>query len=104
MDNEKSRTDAESDETRRQQAIVSEDRSGTFNVRLTRQLHTRLATEAEYEGVSLNQLVATRLAGTIRKDLQICPRHQCLMVAVEGTRDHKCPVDGCGWGLLDCSR
>jgi antitoxin HicB len=39
--------------------------SGKFNVRLPRQLHKALATTAEREGVSLNLLVATMLAGAV---------------------------------------
>jgi hypothetical protein len=36
--------------------------SGKFNVRLPKSLHAALATEAEAEGVSLNQLVVAKLA------------------------------------------
>jgi predicted HicB family RNase H-like nuclease len=36
--------------------------SGKFNVRLPRSLHAALASEAEAEGVSLNQLVVAKLA------------------------------------------
>jgi predicted HicB family RNase H-like nuclease len=36
--------------------------SGKFNVRLPKSLHAALASEAEAEGVSLNQLVLTKLA------------------------------------------
>jgi predicted HicB family RNase H-like nuclease len=36
--------------------------SGKFNVRIPRSLHAALASEAEAEGVSLNQLVAAKLA------------------------------------------
>jgi hypothetical protein len=36
--------------------------SGKFNVRLPKSLHAALASEAEAEGVSLNQLVVTKLA------------------------------------------
>jgi hypothetical protein len=36
--------------------------SGKFNVRLPKSLHAALAQEAEAEGVSLNQLVVTKLA------------------------------------------
>ena len=36
--------------------------SGKFNVRVPRSLHASLASEAEAEGVSLNQLVVTKLA------------------------------------------
>lgn len=36
--------------------------SGKFNVRIPKSLHAALATEAEAEGVSLNQLVLTKLA------------------------------------------
>jgi HicB family len=36
--------------------------SGKFNVRLPRSLHAALASEAEAEGVSLNQLVLAKLA------------------------------------------
>ena len=36
--------------------------SGKFNVRIPKSLHAALAREAEAEGVSLNQLVVTKLA------------------------------------------
>ena len=36
--------------------------SGKFNVRIPRSLHAALASEAEAEGVSLNQLVMAKLA------------------------------------------
>ena len=36
--------------------------SGKFNVRLPKSLHAALASEAEAEGVSLNQLIMTKLA------------------------------------------
>ena len=36
--------------------------SGKFNVRVPKSLHAALATEAESEGVSLNQLVVAKLA------------------------------------------
>jgi antitoxin HicB len=36
--------------------------SGNLRVRLSRTLHARLASEAEREGVSLNQLIVTKLA------------------------------------------
>lgn len=36
--------------------------SGKFNVRVPKSLHAALACEAESEGVSLNQLVVTKLA------------------------------------------
>jgi hypothetical protein len=36
--------------------------SGKFNVRIPKSLHAALACEAEVEGVSLNQLVVTKLA------------------------------------------
>src|SRR5216684_7389277 len=36
--------------------------SGKFNVRVPKSLHAALATEAEAEGVSLNQLVVAKLA------------------------------------------
>ena len=36
--------------------------SGRFNVRMPCELHKRLVEDAEEEGVSLNQLVVTRLA------------------------------------------
>jgi hypothetical protein len=36
--------------------------SGKFNVRVPKSLHAALASEAEAEGVSLNQLVLTKLA------------------------------------------
>jgi hypothetical protein len=36
--------------------------SGKFNVRIPKALHAALANEAEAEGVSLNQLVLTKLA------------------------------------------
>lgn len=36
--------------------------SGKFNVRVPKSLHAALASEAESEGVSLNQLVVTKLA------------------------------------------
>jgi hypothetical protein len=36
--------------------------SGKFNVRIPRSLHAALASEAESEGVSLNQLVVAKLA------------------------------------------
>lgn len=38
--------------------------SGTLNVRLPKYLHRQLAIEAAEEGVSLNQLIATKLAAT----------------------------------------
>jgi hypothetical protein len=38
------------------------DYSGKFNVRVPKSLHAALATEAEAEGVSLNQLVVAKLA------------------------------------------
>ena len=41
------------------------DASGRFLVRLPRGLHQALADEARREGVSLNQFVATALAGAI---------------------------------------
>ncbi|MHB1414450.1 MAG: type II toxin-antitoxin system HicB family antitoxin [Chloroflexota bacterium] len=44
-----------------------EEYSGKFNLRLPRSLHRELAEEAEREGVSLNQYVATLLA---RRDAQ----------------------------------
>lgn len=37
--------------------------SGKLNVRLPRYLHRQLAIEAAEEGVSLNQLISTKLAG-----------------------------------------
>src|SRR5438093_32244 len=36
--------------------------SGKFNVRVPKTLHASLASEAEAEGVSLNQLIVTKLA------------------------------------------
>ena len=36
--------------------------SGKFNIRIPKSLHAALASEAEAEGVSLNQLVLTKLA------------------------------------------
>jgi predicted HicB family RNase H-like nuclease len=36
--------------------------SGKFNVRVPKSLHASLASEAEAEGVSLNQLIVTKLA------------------------------------------
>ena len=36
--------------------------SGKFNVRIPRSLHAALVSEAEAEGVSLNQLVLAKLA------------------------------------------
>ena len=41
------------------------DRSGQFRVRLPTELHAALAAEAARQGVSLNTLVATLLAGGI---------------------------------------
>ena len=41
--------------------------SGKFNVRIPKSLHAALVSEAEKEGVSLNQLVLTKLA----MDLQV---------------------------------
>ncbi|MEM1042326.1 MAG: toxin-antitoxin system HicB family antitoxin [Bacteroidota bacterium] len=38
--------------------------SGDFHVRMPRSLHARLAQAADREGVSLNQLIVTRLAET----------------------------------------
>ena len=38
--------------------------SGTLNVRLPKYLHRQLAIEAVEEGVSLNQLISTKLAAT----------------------------------------
>ena len=38
--------------------------SGKLNVRLPKYLHRQLAIEAEKEGVSLNQLISTKLAAT----------------------------------------
>jgi hypothetical protein len=39
--------------------------SGRFNVRIPRSLHAALASEAEAEGVSLNQLVVAKLASPL---------------------------------------
>jgi antitoxin HicB len=36
--------------------------SGKFNIRVPKSLHAALASEAEAEGVSLNQLVVAKLA------------------------------------------
>jgi hypothetical protein len=41
---------------------ASKEYSGTFQVRLPKSLHAALASEAEAEGVSLNQLVVAKLA------------------------------------------
>ena len=41
---------------------LPKDYSGKFNVRIPKSLHAALATEAEAEGVSLNQLVVAKLA------------------------------------------
>ena len=38
--------------------------SGTLNVRLPKYLHRQLAIEAAEEGISLNQLISTKLAAT----------------------------------------
>ena len=38
------------------------DYSGRLNVRLPKSLHAALASEAEDEGVSLNQLIVTKLS------------------------------------------
>jgi predicted HicB family RNase H-like nuclease len=40
-------------------------RSGRFNVRLPTGLHAALAVEAERQGISLNTLIVTLLAGGI---------------------------------------
>ena len=42
--------------------VDSEDYSGKFVLRLPKSLHAKLATEAEQEGVSLNQYVLYKLA------------------------------------------
>jgi hypothetical protein len=44
---------------------ISKEYSGKFNVRIPKSLHAALALEAEDEGVSLNQLVLTKLAAKI---------------------------------------
>ncbi|MCI0680593.1 MAG: toxin-antitoxin system HicB family antitoxin [Gemmataceae bacterium] len=43
------------------------DYSGKFNVRVPKSLHAALASEAEAEGVSLNQLVVAKLALHLQK-------------------------------------
>ena len=43
-------------------AVLPEEYSGKFNVRLPRSLHKRLVASAEHEGVSLNHYVATLLS------------------------------------------
>lgn len=43
--------------------------SGRFVVRMPRELHARLAEESEREGVSLNQLVVARLAGSLKSSV-----------------------------------
>jgi hypothetical protein len=40
--------------------------SGRFNVRIPKSLHAALASEAEAEGVSLNQLVVAKLASPLQ--------------------------------------
>ena len=42
------------------------DYSGKFNVRVPKSLHAALASEAEAEGVSLNQLIVAKLAMHLR--------------------------------------
>jgi predicted HicB family RNase H-like nuclease len=42
--------------------------SGKFNVRVPKSLHAALASEAEAEGVSLNQLVVAKLALHLREE------------------------------------
>jgi antitoxin HicB len=44
---------------------LAEETSGKFTVRLPRSLHLKLIKQAEREGVSLNQFVATSLAETV---------------------------------------
>lgn len=53
-------SEAEGDEY--PEPLADKDYSGQFNVRIPPSLHRELATEAEREGVSLNQLVTTKLA------------------------------------------
>ncbi len=45
--------------------MVTPPRSGKLNVRLPVELHAALAAEAERQGVSLNTLIVTLLAGGI---------------------------------------
>jgi predicted HicB family RNase H-like nuclease len=45
--------------------MTSPERSGQLRVRLPTELHTRLAAEAERQGVSLNTLIVALLAGGV---------------------------------------
>lgn len=46
------------------EAIADRDYSGKFQVRIPPEAHRRLAIEAAEQGVSLNRLASSRLAGT----------------------------------------
>jgi len=45
--------------------MISSPRSGKLNLRLPVELHAALVAEAERQGVSLNTLIVTLLAGAI---------------------------------------
>lgn len=49
-------------------APARKDYSGNFNVRIDRRVHRALAMEAARAGVSLNALVAQKLAGCVAPD------------------------------------
>jgi predicted HicB family RNase H-like nuclease len=55
------------------QAPVKRQYSGTFNVRIDKRVHKALAMEAAQVGVSLNALVAQKLAVAVGQDFS--PRH-----------------------------
>jgi hypothetical protein len=50
------------------------EKSGRFNVRVAKTLHLKLETEAKLEGVSLNQLVASKLAIPLEKSAQVAAK------------------------------
>jgi len=50
---------------------ANKDFSGRFLVRLPQTLHADLARHAEYEGVSLNQFIATALAGFLAAETDL---------------------------------
>lgn len=54
--------ESEADDDDYPEPLGDRDYSGRFNVRIPPSLHRELVTEAEREGVSLNQLVTTKLA------------------------------------------
>lgn len=49
------------------EAIADRDYSGKFQVRIPPEAHRRLAIEAAEQGVSLNRLASSRLAGTAER-------------------------------------